>query len=106
MKKEEIDAYIDDQTKPHPDKNSLTARFEQLRAHYNCLNELERSNIDMSTTAQLREALKNTCFLLGLELHKNKSMLLEVVFMRTNTQRLRHEKLETEKVAQSKIQAM
>ena len=70
------------------------------------MNELERGSIDLSTTVQLREALKNTCFLLGLELHKNKSMLLEVVFMKRNTQRLHHEKLETEKVAQSKIQAM
>ena len=64
--KEIHEAYNYEQSCDTPDKRTLTSNFEKMRAHFNCLTELEGTHGDMNNTDRLREVLKQNAFLLGL----------------------------------------
>ena len=78
--KETHEAYNNEQASMTPDKRTLTSNFEKMRAHFNCLTELEATHGDMSNTGRLREVLKQNAFLLGLESCKNKNHQMELTF--------------------------
>ena len=61
-----------------PDKRILTSTFEKMRAHFDCLAEIEASHGSLTDNARLREALRQNAFLLGLEACKNKSNAMEL----------------------------
>lgn len=85
-----------------PDQQKLNENFEKMRAHYDCLTEIEASHGNLTNPSNLREVLKRNSFLLGLESNKNKQMKLELEFMQKNTQRIRSDKmsLQSEKLNQ------
>ena len=90
-----------------PDKRLITANFEKMRSHFNCLSEIEAQHGSLTDNDKLREVLKQNAFLLGLESCKNKHHLMELNLIKRNAERLRVEKheLETaEKTKQSELQ--
>ena len=76
--------------------SNLSQLFERMRAHFNCLNELEATNGDLNNSEKLREVLRLNSFLLGLESSKNKSMLVELTTLKRSKDRLREEKIAIE----------
>ena len=79
-----------------PDKRLLTANFEKMRSHFNCLTEIEAQHGSLTEKDKLREVLKQNAFLLGLESCKNKHHLMELNLIKRNAERLRLEKHELE----------
>ena len=77
-----------------PDKRLLTANFEKMRAHFNCLSEIEPSHGNLTGPDRLREVLRQNSFLLGLEACKNKNNQMELGFIKRREERLRLEKSE------------
>ena len=76
-----------------PQLNKVSANFEKMRAHFNCISELEATHGDLSNVNVLREVLKQNNFLLGLEASTNKNMGLELKTLKRRTDRLREEKI-------------
>ena len=81
-----------------PDKRLLTSNYEKMRAHFNCLAEIEAQQGDLTDNGRLREVLKKNSFLLGLEACKNKNNAMEINFTKRHAEGLRLEKsaLQTE----------
>ena len=77
-----------------PDKRLLTSNFEKMRAHFNCLSEIETTHGVLTDNARLREVLRQNSFLLGLEACKNKNNSMELGFIKRREERLRLEKSE------------
>ena len=65
-----------------------------MRAHFDCLNEIEASHGNLTDNARLREVLRQNAFLLGLEACKNKNNAMELCNIRRKEERLRTEKNE------------
>jgi len=86
------DLYQQENDESLPDQHILTTNFEKMRAHYNCLSELEATHGDLNKPDRLREVLKQNAFLLGLVSSKNKNMKLELNFLQRNYDRLSKEK--------------
>ena len=85
-----------------PDKRTVTLNFEKMRAHFNCLAEIEAQQGDLTNNALLREVLKKNSFLLGLEACKNKNNQIELANIKRSTQRLRDEKTQLETAQETK----
>jgi len=68
--------------------------FEKIKAHFNCLRQLEGVYGDLSDAPKLREVLRQNSFLLGMQSHRNKSMEFELRFLKRNHQRLINDKQE------------
>lgn len=84
-----------------PDQFTITTNFEKMRAHFNCLSELEATHGDLSKADRLREVLRQNSFLLGLVSSKNKNMKLELNFLQRNYDRLSREKGELQSLQQT-----
>ena len=78
------------------DTHALTSMLERMRAHFNCLSQIEATHGDLTNPDRLREVLRQNSFLLGLESSKNKNMQLELQTMKRSKDRLREEKMSLE----------
>ena len=84
-----------------------------MRAHFNCLSELDATHGDLNKADRIREVLRQNAFLLGLAQSKNKNMKLEMAFLQRGYDRLSRERNELQsthksdknelEVAQSKL---
>ena len=88
------DLYNQENDESMPDQHIITTNFEKMRAHFNCLSELEATHGDLNKADRLREVLRQNSFLLGLVSSKNKNMKLELNFLQRNYDRLSREKSE------------
>ena len=65
-----------------------------MRAHFDCLAEIETSHGSLTDNTRLREALRQNAFLLGLEACKNKNNAMELGFIKRKEEQMRLEKSE------------
>ena len=73
--------------------SNTSAKFAEIKAHFDCLKELEATHGDLSDASRLREVLRQCTFQLGLEAHKCKSVWTEMTILKNQKERLRDAKI-------------
>ena len=91
-----------EQTSQTPNENNLAANLEKMKAHFDCLSQIEAlHNGSLTDAPSLREALKQNSFLLGLEANKSKFFVQEYSIQKRQVERARKEKLDMQNAKQS-----